>query len=74
MSRQMMVRGTGFEPVGHPSKINGSSVTDSPYYSPDAPLPADLRRVMDVWPSLPPPLRAAVMALVGSWQRGGNEA
>ena len=61
-----MVRDTGFEPVGHPSKIKASSVADSPYYSPSEREWAEWVEITQAWPLLPAPLRAAVLALVRS--------
>jgi hypothetical protein len=34
--------------------------------APEAPADADLTRIIDAWPSLPPHIRAAVLALIGT--------
>jgi hypothetical protein len=35
-------------------------------------LPPDLTRVIDAWPSLPEPIKAAVLALVQTATKGGG--
>jgi hypothetical protein len=36
------------------------------------PLPPDLSQIMDAWPSLPEPIKAAVLALVRSVTKAGG--
>ena len=64
-----MVRGTGFEPADVPCKLKGSGDTDSPYYSPRAGDDPELAHLVASWATLPHPLKAAVLAIVGSHER-----
>jgi hypothetical protein len=64
-----MVRGAGFEPAPFPCKIKGSRRSDSPNDSPKFRGDPELAQVVAAWASLPPLLKAAVLAIVGSQSR-----
>ena len=59
---------TGLEPVAYsPEKTRsgGGSGAESGAESGDpAPIDADLRRLIDAWPTLPDPVRAGIIAMV----------
>ncbi len=59
-----MVRDAGFEPDGKPCKIKGSSRGDTRIDTRAARDLSEFCEIIAVWPQLPPPLRAAVLAII----------
>lgn len=59
--------GSGGARTCHKSnEIKGETASPSQIASQNPGVPADLRRVIDAWPSLSSRLRAAVLAIVGA--------
>lgn len=60
-----MVRGTGFEPVGstlQQQPLTGQGTQGGTQMLPDP----DLAKVVAVWPSMAPALKAAILAIIDS--------
>ncbi len=56
--------GNGGIPEEKPQNTDAGAVKGAVALSPPMPADADLQAVVDAWPSLPAPIRAAMLAMV----------